>query len=391
MISRIDINKRVVGVTFTDELEAKVVLWAPFARNVALVLHADGTQLPMTNDEPGYWQLSTERLKPGDLYSFLLDDEKESTDPASLLQPQGVYGPAQAVDTNAFYWEDSCWVNPPLEDYKTYEVDVHTFTEEGTFKALTNKLPYLKSLGVTAIVVQPITSFPDSRQWQTVGVFLFAVQSSYGGPAQLQYFINACHYEGIAVIMDLSYKNMRRQVDFYPISKPYLVRKRNSPTNEPSLLSETQWVANRWYLLENALMWFRDFHVDALRLNDVHALPDSEQILHDIRAYTDQLTAVTGRHHCLLVEYGLPDEEEEDSSAAPSIDGLGKPVQFHKTSEGYDRYCFGDGDKARTRAYREDFIYDKPFSSALRALFGRSAPTDSGENLTLNYTGPGTD
>ncbi|GAB2538761.1 alpha-amylase family glycosyl hydrolase [Spirosoma aerophilum] len=383
MKSRIDINKRVLGVTFDAYQTATAVVWAPFAKKVAVVLNKDGKQLPMSNDEPGYWQIKTHELKPGDLYSFVLDDEKEFADPVSMLQPQGVYGPAQAVDTHAFYWEDSCWVNPPLDEYKTYEIDVHTFTPEGTFIALIDKLPYLKSLGVTAIVIQPITSFPDARPQQSGNVFLFAVQSTYGGPTQLQRFINACHYDGIAIIMDLSYKNVNKGAELNQYAKPYLVRKRNSPSKELSQVDETQRVANRRYLIENALMWFRDFHVDALRLNDVFALPDSEQLLHEIREHTNELTAITGRHHCLLVEFGLPDEELDEAEEG-RIAGLGKPIQLHKTSEGYDRYCFGHKGNQKERAYREDIVYDEPFSSTLRELFGRPGASDSGHPFTLN-------
>ena len=349
-----DLKKRALGVTFSTEHQANVVLWNPLAKKVELSINDHAAHLPLTSDGSGYWHLETDQLKPGDTYMFVLDDEKECADPASLFQPQGVYGPSQAVDTNKFYWEDSCWVNPPLDEYTMYELDVTTFRPEGTFDAVIKKLGELKRLGINALLIKSVSSIPGSPN----ELFLYAVQASYGGPYQLQRLINACHFEGVAVILDVNYAKISRQ---------------NEQLN--AYRSSKQEEAGRRYLIENALMWFRDFHIDALRLNAVYTLPDSEQILKEIRTFTNQLTAITGTHHCLLVEHELTNKSfaGNTSTKNPQPEGRFEPIS---TNERYDSYCADhQPSKLSIKTYREDYLYDDHFSSVLRELFGRQTET----------------
>ncbi|WP_080236730.1 alpha-amylase family glycosyl hydrolase [Spirosoma rigui] len=373
------VSRRLIGVTFTAEQKANVVVWAPRANQVAITVNGDTHTLPLTSDDTGYWTVTTDQLKPGDLYSFVIDGEKEYADPASLAQPQGVYGPSQAFDTRTFYWEESCWVNPPLDEYILYELDTYTFTPEGTFKAVVNKLGYLKSLGINAIVIRPVTPFPDSRNWSSDGVFLYAVQASYGGPAQLQQLINACHVKGIAVIMDLAYNQLDGHGNSFSDCRTYPSRRQSHQhPSKPTHANEAQQEAGRRYLVENALMWFRDFHVDALRLNAAHTLPESERLLKEIRQQTNTLSASTGRHHYLLIENGvnLTSAVEADEPASQPMQVLGH--------EGYSTYCVEhELSRHLTKTYREDYIYDEPFSTVLRDLFDRQTEPVSGSPFVL--------
>jgi maltooligosyltrehalose trehalohydrolase len=373
------VSRRSIGVTFTDEQEANVVVWAPRAHQVGISINGDADTLPLTSDDTGYWTVTTDQLRPGDLYAFVIDGEQEYADPASLAQPQGVYGPSQAFDTNTFYWEESCWVNPPLDEYILYELDTYTFTPEGTFNAVVNKLGYLKRLGINAIVIRPVTPFPDSRNWSSDGVFLYAVQASYGGPTQLQQLINACHVRGIAVVMDLAYNQLDGHGNSFSDCRTYPSRRQgHHHQSKPAHASEAQQEAGRRYLVENALMWFRDFHVDALRLNAAHTLPESERLLKAIRQQTNELSAATGRHHYLLIENGinLTSAVETNEPADLSMHG---PVH-----ENYNTYCVEhELSRHLTKTYREDYIYDEPFSTVLQDLFDRQAEPVSGSPFVL--------
>lgn len=125
-------KKRSIGVTFSAENLAQVLVWAPHANHVALKINGQPAALPLQQETMGYWHLKTSQLSPDDLYTFVLDGENERSDPASLCQPQGVFGPSKAINTAFFEWEDQSWVNPALENYLLYEIHVGTFTPEGT-------------------------------------------------------------------------------------------------------------------------------------------------------------------------------------------------------------------------------------------------------------------
>ncbi|WP_161492790.1 alpha-amylase family glycosyl hydrolase [Spirosoma sp. 209] len=365
-MGQVELNRRTLGVTFDAGQKAKIRLWAPYASQVALTINRDSLTLPLTRSELGYWSAETDQLKPGDRYSFVLENEEEFADPASLVQPDGVYGPSQAFDTSAFYWEDTCWVNPPFDEYIIYELDVYTFSAEGTFMGIADKLGYLKALGVNAIVIRPVTPFPDAQKGHHPDIFMYAVQASYGGPGQLQKLVNACHYEGIAVTVDLSYNHVDQQKQYLEDVAARCTGSDDRSRRRTGNNGRAWRQARRQYIVENALMWLRDFHVDALRLNDLQVLPDAEAVLSDIRQQADALTGLTGRHYYLLVEDSP--EQEADQDAEPM--GGGRPV---KADQAYRNYYETDGHTRK--AYREDFIYDRQFSSVLRELFGREAET----------------
>ncbi|GAB3939680.1 malto-oligosyltrehalose trehalohydrolase [Spirosoma harenae] len=361
MISQPVTDTRKLGVTFTADQQANVMVWVPQAKEVALSVNDHSLFLPLTKDNSGYWQLTTGQLKPGDTYTFILDKEKEWTDPTSLLQPQGVYGPSQAFDLTHFYWEDTCWVNPPIDEYIVYEIDIQAFTAEGTLNAIIHKLSHIRKLGVNAILIRPVTDFPDAHDRQQEAAFLFAVQASYGGPGQLQQLVNACHFEGMAVILDLSYKQSDRFGQAINPSGDYLARKQPIPTSKTGFSSETSRAAYQHYLVANALMWFRDFHIDALRLDNIYSLADPDQLLLDIRKHTNALTAQTGRQHYLLVEQDLTLISDRVKKAN------------HTRTDGNSHYMDFNQNRYNTKLYRKDCLCDSTFSDILQELFDREA------------------
>lgn len=364
-----DIHRRTLGVTFTADQQANVTLWAPQAKQVALLINNQSAHLPLVADSSGYWHLETDQLKPGDTYAFVLDDERLYADPASLIQPQGIFGSSQAVDTNKFYWEDSCWVNPPLDEYIIFELNVRSFSPEGTFDAVIKKLGDLKKLGVNALLIKHASFFPDAANV----FFPYAVQAEFGGPAQFQHLINSCHFDGIAIIMDVNYAELSKS------NNSATARYTNDGRANRTRLNFTHDAhreAGRRYIIDNALMWFRDFHIDALQLNSIYALPDSEQILNDIRTYTNQLTAVTDVHHCLLVENEWANKSLTEGTSAETGEQKGAIETGSNTGQ-YDSYCSDhQPTKLSIKTYRENFLYDEQFSSVLRELFSRRPETD---------------
>ncbi|RYY21221.1 MAG: malto-oligosyltrehalose trehalohydrolase, partial [Sphingobacteriaceae bacterium] len=226
----LNLQKRTVGVNFYADL-AEVKIWAPQAKSVTLLLVKNNEKYLLKEASFGYWELQTHDLKPGDLYHFILDGEKELPDPASVSQPDGVHSASQALNLQ-FDWTDESWQNINLAAYIFYEIHTGTFTSEGTFEAIEQKLDYLKELGITAIELMPVAQFPSERNWGYDGVFPFAVQNSYGGPKALQQLVNLCHKKSIAVVLDVVYNHFGPEGNYFAEFGPYFTPKYKTPWGE---------------------------------------------------------------------------------------------------------------------------------------------------------------
>ncbi|MFD2571294.1 malto-oligosyltrehalose trehalohydrolase [Spirosoma soli] len=392
MEKEIRVEKRLVGVTFTTEGEAEILLWAPQAKHVAVKVYGHSAALPLKSEQFGYWCCKTNQIHPGDLYEFVLDGETKRSDPASLCQPQGVHGPSQAVDLCSFEWNDQSWPNLPLEDYLIYELHTGTFTPDGTFESLEEKLDYLKALGVNAIEIMPVAQFPDSRNWGYDGVFPYAVQNSYGGASKLQHLVDTCHAKGIAVVLDVVYNHFGPEGNYFKDFGPYFTGKYCTPWGEAINFDDAWCDGVRRYFIENALMWFRDFHIDALRLDAVHAIKDFSptHILKEIRRHVDQLMEVTGRRHYLIVESDLNDPRYINPL---SEHGYGMDAQwmdeFHhalRVAVGEERtgyYADFTGIKHLAKSYQDAYVYDGQFSEERHRFFGQKAENNPGQQFIV--------
>jgi maltooligosyltrehalose trehalohydrolase len=381
-----------LGVTFPTENEANVCLWAPSVNHVAIKVYGQPAAIPLKKEDLGYWTLKTAQIKPGDLYTFILDGDHDYPDPTSRFQPQGVHGPSQAVDISAFHWEDESWVNHSLDNYLLYELHTGTFTAEGTFHAIESKLDYLKALGVNAIELMPIAQFSDSRNWGYDGVYTYAAQNSYGGPGGLQHLINACHYRGIAVVLDVVYNHFGPEGNYVNEFGPYLTDKYCTPWGKAVNFDDAWCDGVRRYMIENALMWFRDFHVDALRLDAVHAIKDfsTVHILREVKEEVDRLMEKTGRRHYLLIENDLNDPRYIDPLAER---GYGMDSQwmdeFHHSlrvaigEEKIGYYADFDGLNHLAKAYKDGYVYDGQFSPVRHKLFGQKAESNPGHQFIV--------
>lgn len=210
------------------------------------------------------------RATAGDDYFFRVDG-RDRPDPRSRHQPYDVHGPSRLVDPGAFRWTGSEWRGIPLEHYILYELHIGTFTPEGTFDGAIKKLDYLKDLGVTAIEIMPVAEFPGTRNWGYDGTYLYAVADSYGGPDAFKRFIDAAHARGLAVVLDVVYNHLGPEGNYLSEFGPYFTPKHTTLWGD-AINYDNPHV--RAFLVENALHWFEEYHVDALRLDAVHAIYD---------------------------------------------------------------------------------------------------------------------
>jgi maltooligosyltrehalose trehalohydrolase len=180
------------------------------------------------------------------------------------------------LDAGEFAWSDAGFTRPALRDVVLYELHVGTFTPEGTFDAAIPHLRALRELGVTAIELMPVAEFPGRHGWGYDGVYLSAAHSAYGGPLGLQQLVDAAHAEGLAVILDVVYNHVGASgVKALEAFGPYLTDKYATPWGAAINLDDRDSDPVREWILQSAEQWIRDFHVDGLRLDAIHALYDA--------------------------------------------------------------------------------------------------------------------
>src|SRR3972149_5685496 len=266
-------SKTSLGAVLLGGGRCRFRVWAPLTANVHVRFLAPERLVPMQKSERAYHNAAIEGVNPGDLYLYRLDAGKERPDPASRFQPHGVQGPSQIIDPH-FAWQDDDWIGLALREYVIYELHVGTFTEEGTFEAAIEHVDYLKQVGITAVELMPVAQFPGSRNWGYDGVYAFAVQNSYGGPEGLKMLVNACHQRGLAVILDVFYNHVGPEGNYLADFAPYFTERYKTPWG-PALNFDGPYSDEvRRFFIENALYWITEFHIDALRLDAVHAIVD---------------------------------------------------------------------------------------------------------------------
>ncbi len=271
-------------------------VWAPLLEQVAVeIVGADGKgepqYLPMMQDKAGYWHAIAPNLPAGTRYRYQLNGQEAWPDPAASYQPKGVHGPSEVVDHSQFEWQNDDWQGVSLTDYIIYELHIGTFTPEGTFEAVIARLPDLVALGITAIEIMPVAQFPGARNWGYDGVFTFAVQNSYGGPTGLKQLVDACHSHGLAVVLDVVYNHFGPEGNYTGKFGPYTTERYQTPWGSAINFDDAYSDGVRNYFIENALSWLRDYHIDALRLDAVHAIYDfgAKHFLQELAEAVDDL------------------------------------------------------------------------------------------------------
>jgi len=267
-------------------------VWAPKAQEVTVQVvsgQAAGT-VPLQPDEHGCFSGAIPGVVAGDRYFYRLDDGEPRPDPVSRYQPDGVHGASQVVDPRIFDWQDGDWKGIALEHYVIYELHIGTFSPRGTFAGAIPHLDYLLELGITALEIMPVSQFPGDRNWGYDGVNLFAPQNSYGGPDGLKELVNACHRKGLAVIVDVVYNHFGPEGNYLGEFGPYFTDRYHTPWGSALNFDGPDSDQVRDFILGNALYWFEEFHMDALRLDAVDWILDLgaktflQQLAEDVHA-----------------------------------------------------------------------------------------------------------
>ena len=281
-------------------------VWAPVPERVELVL--DDRRVPMDRGDGGWWRWSG-RASEDSRYGFSLDGGPVRPDPRSPSQPDGVDGLSAVVDHTRFSWSDAGWRGVSLRGAVLYELHVGTFTAEGTFDAATARLGHLVELGIDAVELLPVAEFPGARGWGYDGVDLFAPHRAYGGPGGLKRLIDACHEHAIGVVIDVVYNHLGPAGNHLSEFGPYFSERHHTNWGAVVNLDGPGSDEVRRLLLDNALMWLRDYHADGLRLDAVHALVDesARHLLEELAEEVDALASHVGRPLFLIAESDLND------------------------------------------------------------------------------------
>jgi malto-oligosyltrehalose trehalohydrolase len=280
-------------------------VWAPAADRVDV--EVAGRPHPLSlSDRPGWWTADVADGPDGTDYAFRLDGGEPLADPRSPRQPAGPAGPSRTYHHSAFGWTDGHWRGAPVSGAVIYELHVGTFTPEGTLDAAVERLDHLSDLGVTVVELMPLAAFPGGHGWGYDGIGLWAVHEPYGGPDALKRFVDACHGRGLAVYLDVVYNHVgpgNRLASF----GPYFTDAHLTPWGPAVNLDQPGSDEVRAFIVENALTWLRDYHLDGLRLDAVHALVDNRavHILEELAVAVDALAAATGRSLTLVAESDL--------------------------------------------------------------------------------------
>src|SRR3954466_14366823 len=265
--------ERALGAVPGGDGTVEFRVWAPHPERVDVRVRGAAPELR----SEGFGVCSARvEAAAGDDYVFVLDG-RELPDPASRWQPEGLRGPSRVVDPGSFAWTDGGWRGgAELEDAVLYELHVGTFTPEGTFDAAIEHLPGLADLGITHIELMPVAEFPGARGWGYDGVYISAAQSSYGGPLGLQRLVDAAHAAGLGVILDVVYNHVGASGNAALAAyAPYFTDKYSTFWGEAINYDDADCDPVREWVLQSAEGWIREFHVDGLRLDAIHAIYDT--------------------------------------------------------------------------------------------------------------------
>jgi len=371
------------GAKYKGDNKCSFTVWAPQAKSVKLQLTKPCKKriIALERTDLGYWCKKVEDISPGSLYFYRLEDSIRRADPASYFQPKGVHGPSAVID-HQFTWKDSGWSGIPLEQMVIYELHVGTFTEEGTFDGIIKQLKDFRHLGVNALELMPVAQFPGERNWGYDGVFPYAVQNSYGGPTGLKRLTNACHQNGLAVILDVVYNHLGPEGNYLRDFGPYFTDKYRTPWGQAINFDGPYSDQVRDFFFQNALYWFCEYHIDALRLDALHAIFDAsaKHFIDELAQRVEEFSKDFGRKYYLIGESDLNDVR---LIKPRSRGGYGLDAQwcddFHHSlhalitgeQSGYYK-DFGTTDDL-AKAYKEGFVYSWNYSKYRRRHHGSSS------------------
>lgn len=379
------------GPVLHDDGTVTFRLWAPYRQHVDLL--RDGHEPVAMQPSGRGWHSTRVPGTAGDRYGFSLDGSDQLPDPATQRQPDGVHAASVVVDRTAFVWSEgeSRWRPPPLSSAVIYELHVGTFTPEGTFDAAVSRLAGLRELGITHVEVMPVAAFNGTHGWGYDGVCWYAVHEPYGGPQAFARFVDACHRHDLSVILDVVYNHFGPSGSYHSEFGPYVTDRYSTPWGSAINFDHEGADAVRAFVVDNAMMWLADFHVDGLRLDAVHALHDGSAtpILRELSSAVDRLSEQVGRPLVLIAE---SDQQDPRTVLPRPAGGMGLTAQWlddlhhaiHVTVTGERDGYYGDyeGLPEVAAAYARGFVFDGRWSDHRQRTVGTPLPpTVSGRRL----------
>ena len=370
-------------------------VWAPKAKSLSLVLMKNGkeTYISMHPEKNEYFQIDLPDLSQGIDYKYSIDGGIGFPDPASRWQPNGVHGPSRVHNPNEFTWHDQNWKGIDIKDYLIYELHIGTFTPQGTFEAIIEKIPHLQQLGITAIELMPVIEFPGNRNWGYDGVYPFAPHHGYGGPAGLKRLIDSCHQAGIAVIIDVVYNHLGPEGNYLGQFGHYFSDKYKTPWGDAVNFDSAYCDDVRRYFIDNALYWLTEYHADALRLDAIQMIYDfsASHILKDLREAFHKQAENLGRKAYVIAESDLNDVRIVNPV---EIGGYNIDAQWsddfhhalHALLTGSKQDYFADYGKVSqfVKSVTDGFIYNGQWSEFRKRTFGSSSDKLPGHKFVIN-------
>ncbi|NLL15211.1 MAG: malto-oligosyltrehalose trehalohydrolase [Fibrobacter sp.] len=381
-----------IGAIYQGSGKCSFTVWAPLRNSVALRIVSPMERLiPMNKISGGYWHLSDVDANPGDRFFYRLDDKLDRPDPASNYQPENVHGPSEIVDHSSFDWHDSQWNGIALEKMIIYELHVGTFSRAGTLDGVAEKLDYLLDLGITAIELMPLAQFPGERNWGYDGAYPFAVQSSYGGPQALKQLVDQCHCRGLSVILDVVYNHLGPEGTYVLDYGAYFTNQYSTPWGDAVNFDGPWSDGVRNFFIQNALYWFENYHIDALRLDAVQGIYDfgAKHILQELAENTERFSQADRKRY-LIAESDLDDVRVITPLRQ---NGYGIDAQWHDDFH-HSLHAILTGDKKSyyadfgemaqlVKAYRDGFVYSWTYSENRKRHHGSSSAHIPGKQLVV--------
>ena len=373
------------GATVLSGGAVRFEVWAPRARTVAVRVfdqYGVATDHPLRAHGGGVFSSRVADVSTGRDYRYVLDGEREVADPVSRSQPDDVFGPSRIVDPHEFDWHDQRWQGLTMSDLVLYELHVGTFSEQGTFDGVIPHLAELRELGVTAIELMPVAEFPGERNWGYDGVHLYAPESAYGGPDGLRRLVDAAHEAGLGVLLDVVYNHTGPEGSVLHEYGPYFVDRYRTPWGGSANFDGPQSDEVRRFVIDNALYWITEYHLDGLRLDATDQIYDfsARHVLEEMASAVHAQADALGRRVVMIAETALNDPRW---LRRPQAGGFGMDGQwlddFHHairtavTGERLGYYADYRGVSSLAKSYRDRYVFDGAYSSHWQRRRGQPA------------------
>lgn len=284
-----------------SEGETRFRIFGPAVTSMMLKLEGREQAFAMQSEGDGWWSLTRDDAPAGSRYTYVLPDGLNVPDPVSRFQPKDVSGPSEVIDPTSYLWQDRNWTGRPWSEAVLYELHVGAFTEEGTFRAAIGKLNHLAQLGITAIELMCLADFAGRRNWGYDGVLWYSPDSAYGRPDDLKAFIDAAHGYGVMVLLDVVYNHFGPEGNYLPRYFPeFCIESEHTPWGQALNFEGKHSEVVRDLIVQNALYWVEEFHVDGLRLDAAHAMIDKGR-RHILDELAERVRDSTGKRHIHLI------------------------------------------------------------------------------------------